>query len=61
MMEHDPNYAGAHYAMALAAEHKGDKAGALEMFATAEKFWRNADADLPELLETRARIAQLRK
>jgi tetratricopeptide (TPR) repeat protein len=61
MMEHDPNYAGAHYAMALAAEHKGDKAGALEMFAAAEKFWRNADADLPELLETRARITQLRK
>lgn len=61
MMEHDTNYAGAHYAMALVLEHKGDRAAALEAFAEAEKYWRNADSDLPELTDARKKIAALRK
>jgi hypothetical protein len=54
MLEHDPNYAGGHYALALVAEHKNDKTAVVE-FAWAEKLWQNADADLPELAECRSR------
>jgi tetratricopeptide (TPR) repeat protein len=49
MLEHDPNYAGTHYALALVAEHKGDAAVSRAEFDLAKKFWKNADADLPEL------------
>jgi tetratricopeptide (TPR) repeat protein len=61
MIEHDAAYAGGHYALALAAGQKQDAALALREFAEAEKLWRNADADLPELQQTRARIAALKK
>jgi Tfp pilus assembly protein PilF len=61
MMEHDPNYAGSHYARALVGEHKGDRASALEGFTSAEKYWRGADSDLPELLDARKRMAALLK
>ena len=61
MIEHDAAYAGSHYALALVAEQKKDSALALQEFAAAEKLWRNADADLPELQQTRARIAALKK
>ena len=54
MLEHDAAYAGSHYAMALVADHKNDKGAAAE-YAQAEKLWRNADADLPELALCRAR------
>ncbi len=53
MLEHDPNYAGAHYAMGLVAQHKGDTAGSRAAFAQAKKFWSNADADLAELKQLR--------
>ncbi|HEY7545360.1 MAG TPA: hypothetical protein VID27_10780, partial [Blastocatellia bacterium] len=56
MLDHDPSYAGTHYALALVAEHKGDSATAQKEFALAEKYWSKGDADLPELLEVRARI-----
>ncbi|HJQ23184.1 MAG TPA: tetratricopeptide repeat protein [Blastocatellia bacterium] len=61
MLDHDPAYAGSHYALALAAEHKNDNAVAIKEYAEAEKLWRNADADLPELQQARARLAVLRK
>jgi tetratricopeptide (TPR) repeat protein len=61
MMEHDAVYAGSHFAMALVADQKKDKAVALQEFAEAEKLWRNADPDLPELQQARARIAALKK
>jgi len=61
MMEHDPNYAGSHYAMALVLEHKGERGAALEKFAAAEKLWRQADSDLPELLDTRKKMSALGK
>ena len=61
MIEHDAAYAGSHYALALVADEKKDSALALREFTEAEKLWRNADADLPELQQTRARIAALKK
>jgi tetratricopeptide (TPR) repeat protein len=55
MLEHDPAYAGAHYAMALAAEHAGDSRTALSEFVLAEKYWNKADPDLAELRDIRRR------
>jgi hypothetical protein len=49
MLEHDPNYAGAHYALALAAQHGGDLRTASREAAAAAKFWGTADPDLAEL------------
>ena len=54
MLDHDPAYAGTHYALALVAEHKRDRAAARKAYAAAEKYWRNADADMPELSHVRA-------
>ena len=61
MLEHDPAYAGSHYAMALAYEHKSDNAMAIKEYAEVERLWRNADSDLPELQQARARLAVLKK
>ncbi|MEN3333142.1 MAG: hypothetical protein V7641_2507 [Blastocatellia bacterium] len=61
MLDHDPAYAGSHYALALVAEHKNDNVMAVTEYAEAEKLWRNADTDLPELQQARARLAALRK
>jgi tetratricopeptide (TPR) repeat protein len=55
MLDHDPAYAGTHYALALAAEHEGDRAKANAEFALAEKSWSNADPDLRELQDIRQR------
>ena len=49
MLEHDPAYAGSHYALALVAEHSGDRAAAAREFALAEKYWSHADPSLTEL------------
>src|SRR5688500_11306155 len=49
MLEHDPNYAGTHYALALVAQHDGNVATAAREFELALKAWPNADPDLPEL------------
>jgi tetratricopeptide (TPR) repeat protein len=49
LIEHNPNYAGGYYAMALVAQHEGDSERATQLFASARKFWSKADADLPEL------------
>jgi tetratricopeptide (TPR) repeat protein len=49
MIEHDPNYAGAHYALALAAQHAGDRRTASREAAAAAKLWSTADPDLAEL------------
>jgi tetratricopeptide (TPR) repeat protein len=56
MAEHDPGYAGGHYALGLAAEQAGDAALAKAEFALALKGWAKADADLPELAELRRKI-----
>jgi tetratricopeptide (TPR) repeat protein len=58
IMEHNPNYAGGYYAMALVARHSGDTAQASRLMASAEKLWLKADPDLPELIEIRRKPSQ---
>jgi tetratricopeptide (TPR) repeat protein len=53
MLEHDSSYAGTHYALALVADHDGDRLAADAAFALAERYWSSADPDLPELREIR--------
>jgi tetratricopeptide (TPR) repeat protein len=49
MLEHDPNYAGTRYALALVARNSGNTETARREFDLAVKGWANADKDLPEL------------
>ena len=49
MLEHDPNYAGSHEALALVAEHRGDAPTARAERALAAKYWKNADPDAEEV------------
>ncbi len=60
MLEHDPAYAGSHYALALVADHNGDVATSREEFAAAEKLWSKADPDLPELARLRLKLTAQR-
>jgi tetratricopeptide (TPR) repeat protein len=46
MVTHDPSYAGGYFASAFVAEHQGDTSGARLAFATGEKLWSKADADV---------------
>ncbi|HEX4914168.1 MAG TPA: hypothetical protein VFV51_09435, partial [Vicinamibacterales bacterium] len=57
MLEHDPDYAGTHFALGLVAHHDGNAATAGREFALAAKAWANADRDLLELKT----IADLRR
>lgn len=50
LMEHNPNYAGGYYAMALVARNANDTAAEARFLSSAKKFWAKADADLPELV-----------
>ena len=59
MKDHDPAYAGTRYALALVAEHKGDREAARREFGAALGYWQKADPELPELLVARARQAAL--
>ena len=58
MQEHDPAYAGSHYATALVAEHQGERATAAREFGLAVRYWEQADADLPELVESRTKAGR---
>ena len=49
MLEHDPDYGGTHYALALVAQHDGNDPTARREFDLALKAWAAADKDLPEL------------
>jgi tetratricopeptide (TPR) repeat protein len=49
MLEHDPNYAGTHYALGLVARHNGNRAAARAAFDRARRLWAGADPGLPEL------------
>jgi tetratricopeptide (TPR) repeat protein len=62
MIDHDQHYAGGHYALGLAAEHRGDVSNARAEFALAARSWSKADATLPELarIRTAATIFNLR-
>jgi tetratricopeptide (TPR) repeat protein len=61
MEQHDPYYAGTHYALALVAEHKLDRTAAAKEFTLVLKYWQSADNDLPELAEARAKLAAIGK
>jgi hypothetical protein len=50
LLEHDTNYGGSHYAMALAARHDGDRARAATEMQLAKQYWKNADPDVHALL-----------
>jgi tetratricopeptide (TPR) repeat protein len=56
MIEHDPGYAGSHYALALVAEHDEDAVTAKSEFALAVKGWAKADPDLAESTESRKKM-----
>ena len=53
MLEHDPNYAGTHYALGLVARHNGNQAAARSAFERARMLWSQADPGLPELQDLR--------
>jgi tetratricopeptide (TPR) repeat protein len=55
MLDHDQHYAGTHYALALVAEHKGNKQGANEHFAQAAAAWKKADPGLAEAADIKQR------
>jgi tetratricopeptide (TPR) repeat protein len=57
MIEHDAAYGGSHLAAALVARQRGDASAADAAFASAAQYWRDADADLPELKLTRRAAA----
>lgn len=57
MLEHDPAYAGGHYALGLVAEQRGDAAASQQAFGTALRLWTDADSDLPELQQLRRAVA----
>ena len=52
MIEHDPAYAGGHYALALAAEHQRNTERARKSFSEAARLWNASDPDLPERRDT---------
>ena len=56
IVQHNPNYAGGYYAMALAAQHAKDSAAESQLFRSAQKYWSKADADLPELVALRRKM-----
>jgi tetratricopeptide (TPR) repeat protein len=60
MILHNVNYAGGHFAYALAAAHDGKAADARKAFADAEKLWGKADKDLPELEQIHKQLAASR-
>ena len=59
IIEHDPSYAGGYYALGLTYEHRREQAAAREQFVHAEKSWSKADAEMPELVQLREKIAAL--
>jgi tetratricopeptide (TPR) repeat protein len=57
MLQHDPLYAGGHYAIGLVAEHLGETEGARVLFSQAAMLWADADPGKPELLLVRKKLA----
>jgi len=58
MIEHDSNYAGGYYAMALVAAHSNDAVAEAKLLGRARKLWARADTDLPELSAIKSKAAQ---
>jgi hypothetical protein len=61
MVAHDPNYAGGHFAVGLAAEHRGDVSNARAELTLAAQQWSKADPTLHELSQVRNILANLRR
>jgi tetratricopeptide (TPR) repeat protein len=59
MRQYDPAYAGTHYALAQAADHRGDRALAQVELRSAIERWRFADSDLSDVADARRRLAAL--
>lgn len=57
MIAHDPAYAGSYLALALVREHQGNAEGMAQALNSASQYWRDADADLPELKLITEKIA----
>jgi tetratricopeptide (TPR) repeat protein len=53
MLEHDPNYAGTHYALGLVARHNRNPASARAEFDRARTLWADADPGLPEMQDVK--------
>jgi tetratricopeptide (TPR) repeat protein len=51
MIEHDAAYGGSHLSLALVLRHKGDEPGTAREIEAVRRYWRDADADLPELTQ----------
>jgi tetratricopeptide (TPR) repeat protein len=60
MLLFDPEYAGGHLVAALAAEHNGDHDSGRRELSSAQRLWSQADQDFAELVDVRAKLAQLR-
>ena len=60
MLLFDPQYAGGHFVAAVAAEHKGDVERTRRELNSAQNLWNEADADFPELIQVRSKLAHLR-
>lgn len=58
MLDHDPAYAGAHFAMALVAQHKKDNEAVEREFSAATRLWNSADPGLGELIYIHNRTRQ---
>jgi tetratricopeptide (TPR) repeat protein len=56
MREHDADYGGTHYMLALAAEQKQDRAAARREFGAAKQAWARADKTFAPLAEINARL-----
>jgi len=56
MLERDPSYAGAHFELALIADHASDQLTARREFGIVCELWRDADNNLPELLISKKNV-----
>jgi tetratricopeptide (TPR) repeat protein len=61
LRQHDPSYAGTHFALALEAERGGNRTAALRAYEEALRRWRHADPDLADVAYARAHVATLRQ
>jgi tetratricopeptide (TPR) repeat protein len=56
MLEHDPNYAGTHYARGTVARHDGNQVAARSAFEQARTLWAHADQGMLELQDLQAEL-----
>ncbi len=54
----NPHYPLAHYHLGQAYERKGDQLQARAAYERFLQVWQAADADLPEVLEAKARLSR---